>query len=76
MTGVSQREFVDKKVFFHKSEITELEEGESDDLYIWSSHCPDSLYPENKKYVRSYSLYCMQRIGKVESGGTYMHVVD
>ena len=75
--GLTQREFIDKKVFFRKSDVTELEEGESDDIYIQSSHCPDSLYPmDQKKYVRCYSMYCMQRIGKIDSGGSYLHVVD
>ena len=75
--GLTQREFIDKKIFFRKSDVTELEEGESDDIYIQSSHCPDSLYPmDQKKYVRCYSYYCMQRIGKMDCGGSYLHVVD
>ena len=58
--------------------MTELDDGETDEIYIWNSHCPDDIYPMDiKKYVRCHSLYSMQRIGKISyNGGTYLHVID
>ena len=77
MVGVSQREFLDKRVFFHKSEVKELEEGENDDIFVWLSAAPNEIFPEEpSKYVRAETIFGFMRIGKMENGGTFLHVVD
>ena len=75
--GATQREFLDKRIFFYKSEVKELENGEDDDIFIWTSSAPNELCPEDKsRYVRAETLFGLMRIGKLQNGGTYLHVVD
>ena len=75
--GTTQREFLDKRIFFYKSEVKELEDGENDDIYVWTSSAPNELCPEDKaKFVRAETLFGLMRIGKSQNGGTYLHVLD
>lgn len=51
--GIYAREFIDKRFFFYKSEVKELEEGEDDDIFMYSTACPDETYPYNRDFVRA-----------------------
>lgn len=62
--GLAQRELIDKRIFFKKSEVVDLKEGENDDIYMWTTCCPDSIYPRNKQYVRAETLVGLARIGR------------
>jgi hypothetical protein len=64
--GTSKREFIDKKVFF----------SDGDTIYIWVTACPDDCYQCMPPHTRSYSIVGINKIGKLESGGCYLHVIS
>ena len=74
--GVYAREWIDKRFFFKKSEVKELEEGEEDDIFVYSTSCPDEFFPYNRDFVRAQTYIGVMRFGKMKGGGTFMHIYD
>ena len=64
--GVYAREWIDKRFFFKKSEVKELEEGEEDDIFIYSTSCPDEFFPYNRDFVRAQTYIGLMRFGKMK----------
>ena len=64
--GMSKREFIDKKIFFR----------DGDAIYIWVTYCPDELYECKPPHTRSYTVMGINKIGKLPSGGCYLHVLS
>ena len=60
--NTAPREFIDKKIYFTKSQVR----GDSNDkdIYIWGTSAPDELYPIDKSLRRSDSLLGIFLIGK------------
>ena len=75
--GTSCREFIDKKLFFHTSEMSDVEESQSDEIYMWVTSTPNEVYQLNPKYTRADSLLGMYKIGHMEgSPGCYVYNIS
>ena len=79
IAGTSQREFIDKKIWFREADTLEdpssISEAEND-YYMYISATPDSFYPMNKKYVRGDIVVGMSKFGKRKDGpGCYYKTV-
>ena len=75
VVGVMNREFVEKRVFFKKvDEVQGAWKISSDTYYAYVSSVPDEIYDLNEVYMhlRAHTLIGMHRIGKLESGGSYL----
>ena len=71
--GISQREFVDKRIHFYKSETKDLEDGEEDEIFMYQTSCPEDLYQINDQYERAETIIGLMKIGWLPTGGTYLH---
>ena len=75
IANTTQREFLEKKIWFRESDTIRTIEEEQyyksghNDIYVWISSVPDSFYPTNKKYVRADSILGINRFGKRRDGG-------
>lgn len=70
--GTTPREFIDKRICFEGERSSECDEKR---YYMWFTSAPDELYPLSSKLTRAHTLVGMHRIGKLEGGGSYLHVI-
>jgi len=69
IANTAPREFIDKKIWFKSSDVpgVTVDEGYND-IYLWITSVPDSLFPKNKKFCRADSLLGITRFGRNRDG--------